>query len=121
MGALLFILPAIAIVFAIKLLHGLPRRRQVWLACFVIACTAIALGIGYQFGGIAPEYRGNIAINRLIRDSNRAFEVGDCEQVRTAFREANRFTEGGGSLHDAVTMISERLRFSSSAPTPQSP
>lgn len=64
---------------------------------------------------------GGTAINRLIRDSNRAFEVGDCEQVRTAFSEANRFTEGGGSLHDAVGMISERLRISSSAPTPQPP
>ena len=121
MGALLFILPVIAIFLAIKLLRGLPRRRQVWLACFAIACTAITFSMGYQLGGIAPEYRGNIAINRLIRDSNRAFDVGDCEQVRTAFSEANRFTEGGGSLHDAVTMISERLRLSSSAPTFQPP
>jgi len=121
MGALLFILPVIAIFLGIKLLRGLPRRRQVWLACFAIACTVIAFGIGYLSGGIAPEYRGNIAIYRLIRDSNRAFEVGDSEQVRTAFSEANRFTEGGGSVHDAVTMISERLRLSSSAPTPQPP
>lgn len=116
MGAVLIILPVIGGILGIMLLRGLPRRRQVWLSLFAIAWTAIVIGIGYSVGGIAPEYRGNIAIQRLLREANGSLEAGDCEQARAAFSEANRFVEHGGKVHDAVTMIADRLRPSAAAP-----
>jgi hypothetical protein len=116
MGAVVIIIPVIGGILWIMLIRGLPRRRQLWLSVFAIAWTAIVIGIGYSVGGIAPEYRGNISIQRLLRDANRSLEAGDCEQARAAFSEANRFVERGGKVHDAVTMIGDRLRPSAAAP-----
>lgn len=116
MAALLIVLPVIGGTLGILLLRALPRRRQVWLSLFAIAWTAIMIGIGHSLGGIAPEYRGNIALQQVLRDANRALEAGDCEQARTAFSEANRYLQHGGKVHDAVKMIGDRLLPSAASP-----
>lgn len=109
MAIALLILSIIAIVIGATLLRGLPRRRQIGLAIFAAIWTGIVVVIGYSIGEIAPQYRGNIALQRLLRDAAGALEVGNCDQARAAFLEANRFVESGGSVHEAATMVSERL------------
>lgn len=118
MGVILFILPAVGIGVGIRLLRGIPRRKQLWLAFFLLVWTAVTIGIGFLLGEVAPTYRGDIAIQRLLRDTNQSLQNGDCEKARAAFSEVHEFVEGGGLLRDAVNMIAERLRPSTSPPTP---
>lgn len=112
------ILAAAGIGVGALMLRGMPRRKQLALTLLAVVWTAIAIGAAYLVGGIAPEYRGNIAIQRLLRETNHALQSGDCERARAAFSEATRVVEGGGKLHDAVTTIGERLRSSASASEP---
>ncbi len=118
MGAIIVILAAAGIGVGALMLRGIPRRKQLALTLLAVVWTAIAIGAANLVGGIAPEYRGNIAIQRLLRETNHALQSGDCERARAAFSEANRVVEGGGKLHDAVTTIGERLRASTSASEP---
>jgi len=110
MAIALIIFPLFAVVIGAVLLRGFPRRKQVILAIFAVAWTAIVLAIGNSMGGIAPQYRGNIALLRLLRDTTRALEAGECEQARAAYIEANRFVEAGGSVHEGAAMVGNRLR-----------
>ena len=110
MGLLLLILPIIAIVAAVLLLRGVPRRRQIGLALTIGVWTCVVFVVGHEVGRIPPQYRANIAIQKLIRDTDRVLAAGEVEQVEAAYREAQHsLMQAGGTTDDAARLIAERL------------
>lgn len=121
MAVALLILPIVAVVIGTILLRDLPRRRQVCLALFAVAWSGIVFVVGYSMGGIAPQYRGNIVLQQLLRATTRALEAGECDQARAAFIDANRFVEAGGSVHEGAALVGARLRGVSDDAAPANP
>ncbi len=112
MGTLLATVPLAAIAaVALLLLRGTPRRRQIGLVLFTVVWTGIVFAAGHELGRIPPEYRANIAIQKLVRDTDRFLAAGQVERVRDAYREAQQsLTQAGGTTDDAVRLIGDRLQ-----------
>ncbi len=121
MLALLLIFPIVGIALGLMLLRGQPRLRKVWVCLFVIAYTAIMLGVGFVVGEVGPLYQASGAIRGLVRDTHRSLEAGDYVQARAAFSEASSLLEAGGEPYDAVTIIAKRLGPPPSPATPAAP
>jgi len=110
-GLLLLILPIIAIVAAVLLLRGVPRRRRIGLGLTIGAWTCVVFVAGHEVGRIPPQYRANITIQKLIRDTDRVLAAGDVEQVEDAYRDAQQsLVQEGGTADGAARLIAERLQ-----------
>lgn len=115
MTALLLLIPTVVIVAALVLLRDMPRRRQIGLVIFAIIWSCITCGIvGYELGRISSHYREAIAMKKLLRDTDRALEAGQVQEVKTAYGDANRLMQTGGTTDGVVRLIGERLQPTSS-------
>ena len=121
MAIALLLLLFLAIAVGAVMLRGLPRRKQVGFAFLATGWTAIVSVIGYSIGGIGPQYRGDIALLQLLRETAGALDVGECERTRAAFAEADRLISAGGSVHEGAALVRTRLRGAADAPVQTKP
>jgi len=115
MAILLLLIPIVAVVAVLLLLRDMPRGRRAGFIIFALAWSCIVcVVVGYELGRISSQYREAIAIRNLLRDTDRALEADQVQQVKDAFSEANRMVRDDGDLDGATRLIGERLQPASS-------
>lgn len=119
MGIIVIILPLAAIVLWLLLSRGIPRKLATPLMIVTIILAALMFWVGWMFGEISPTYRGNIAVQEIIRHTNETLDAHDCERARLAFSEARKVLQRGGKPLEAVDILRSSLQTvpaTSSAP-----
>jgi len=100
----------ICVVVGALLLRNVSGQRKVVIALLAAVWTGVVFVLGFTIGEIKPTYRGNIAIQTILRETNKALEDGQCDRAKMAFSDAQRFLDNGGSFHDAARQVGEKLR-----------
>jgi hypothetical protein len=110
MSIVLIILPIAAIVVWVLLARGVPKQQAIPLFVVSIILAALAFGVGWSIGEISPTYRGNIAVQEIVRQTRRTLDAGECDRARSVYAEAHDLLQKGGKPQEAVTLLRSRLQ-----------
>jgi len=112
-----FLLIAV-IIMGVLLLRKFPGRHKIVLSLLALVWTGFIFALGFELGRIGEVYGGNIAVQSMFQETNRALEDGQCDRVKAAYHDVNLLLQKNSvnNWSDAATLVREKLQSQSALP-----